>query len=129
MKLTLHRTDSSDQGTFGTVLDESGAKVCYTCERPDNGNQPMGCIPLGTYTVIQFNSPSKGRDFLVQNVPGRSMIEIHKGNTIKDTEGCILVGTQRGSIVQVPAVLNSALALSKLLDAYPDGFDLEITEE
>lgn len=127
--LTLQREASTDQGTFGRVTDETGKQVCLTCERPDNGNQEMGCIPAGKYTVTQFDSPSKGRDFLLHNVPGRSMIEIHRGNTIHDTKGCILVGTQRGSIVGVPAVLNSALALGRMLEDYPHGFTLTIEGE
>lgn len=128
-RLILSRQETSDKGTFGRLYDIDAQTVAYTCERPDNGNQPMGCIPAGTYLVTPFKSPTKGNVFLVHDVPDRSMIEIHKGNTIKDTEGCILVGTQRGSIVGVPAVLNSALALGRMLDTYPQGFALTIVEE
>lgn len=126
--LLLQRTDKSDAGTFGKILDEDQNLVAFTCERPDNGNKPMGCIPTGSYAVTPFNSPHLGKDFLVHNVPHREMIEIHKGNTIKDTEGCILVGTQMGSIVGVKAVLNSALALGRMLENYPEGFQLTIED-
>lgn len=128
-KLFLKRTETSDQGTFGILTDEADRPVALTCERPDNGNKAMGCIPNGIYNVVRFNSPSKGSDFLVHDVPGRSMIEIHKGNTIVDTEGCILVGLTRGDIDGVPAILSSASALSRLLATYPQGFELEITQE
>lgn len=127
--LLLTRTDTSDQGTFGKLTDEAGEDVAVTCERPDNGNQRMGCIPVGKYHVTQFNSPSKGKDFIVLGVQNRSMIEIHKGNTIKDTEGCILVGLLYGHIGGVKAVLSSTAALAKMLAAYPDGFNLQIVEE
>jgi len=30
----------------------------------------------------------------IQNVPDRSNIEIHVGNFLKDTDGCVLLGTK-----------------------------------
>lgn len=126
--LVLQRLSTSVQGTFGKIIDEDENIVAVTCERPDNGNQPMGCIPAGEYPVDVFNSPSKGQDFLVHGVPNRSMIEIHKGNTIKDTEGCILVGTSFGQLNGMKAVLNSAVALGKMLETFPGGFNLVIKE-
>lgn len=128
-KLILTRIDQSASGTFGSLCDEANNQVAVTCERPDNGNQKMGCIPTGAYQVIVFNSPSKGRDFLVQNVPARSMIEIHKGNTIKDTEGCILVGATFGSVNGMKGILNSSITLQNMLRSFPQGFSLEITEQ
>lgn len=124
--LVLRRFDQSVNGTFGKLYDGDDL-IAVTCERPDNGNQKMGCIPLGFYEVSPFNSPSKGKDFLVRMVPNRSMIEIHKGNTIKDTEGCILVGKNFGFINGMKAVLNSGIALGALLDKYPSGFNMTIT--
>lgn len=127
MKLILTRIGTSANGTFGKLKEEGGEQVAVTCERPNNGNQPMGCIPAGNYKVTQFQSPHLGHDFLVHDVPNRSMIEIHKGNTIKDTEGCILVGMSFGNVAGQAGVLSSGQALGAMLDAYPDGFDLEIT--
>lgn len=127
--LQLIRTKTGVQGTFGKLVDETGMTIALTCERPANNNQPMSCIPTGDYSVVTFNSPSKGKDFLVQGVPHRSMIEIHKGNTIKDTQGCILVGKTKGSVDGLEAVLGSAVALEQLLTDYPTGFVLTITEE
>lgn len=128
-ELFLQRYETSPLGTFGTLRDSAGQRLAYTCERPDNGNQKMGCIPAGTYEVSAFNSPSKGRDFLVNDVPNRSMIEIHKGNTIVDTEGCILVGTALGMVNRMKAVINSTQALANLLAKYPNGFTLTIQGE
>ncbi len=125
-QLILTRIGTSENGTFGKLCD-GNQQIAVTCERPDNGNQPMGCIPAGTYKVTPFSSPHLGHDFLVHDVPDRSMIEIHKGNTIKDTEGCILVGKTFGNVGGQAGVLNSGEALGLMLDKYPDGFDLEIT--
>lgn len=126
--LYLKRQDTGAQGTFG-ILYDGDEKIAVTCERPDNGNQKMGCIPVGSYSVTQFQSPHLGADFLVHNVPDREMIEIHSGNTIEDTEGCILVGTALGEIDGQKAITGSKAALSRLLGRYTSGFNLIISEE
>ena len=128
MKLTLTRHDMSSEGTFGEIFDPAGKLIACTCERPDNGNQKMGCIPVGEYEVRPFASPSKGHVFLVHDVPKRNMIEIHAGNTIDDTEGCILVGSNFGVVHGKKGIVNSRATLETMLEKYPDGFTLEIVE-
>lgn len=50
-------------------------------------------IPTGTYRVIVNYSPKFKRMLpRVLNVPGFDGILIHRGNSDKDTSGCILVG-------------------------------------
>lgn len=68
-------------------------------------------IPCGTFPVTLYDSPKHGRVPLLHDVPGRTWIEIHPGNTIKDTEGCILVGLTR----KPAAVEQSRLALGQLV--------------
>jgi hypothetical protein len=41
-------------------------------------------------------SPRFGRTWEVKDVPERSNILFHQGNTARDTEGCILVGGKYG---------------------------------
>lgn len=129
MKIILRRSEQNNEGTFGQMFDDLGRVIAFTCERPDNGNQKMGCIPIGIYPVTQFNSPHNGKCFLLHDVPNRSMIEIHKGNTIDDIEGCILVGASFGEINNKKAVIGSRAKLEQMLYRYTDGFTLEVLND
>jgi len=39
-----------------------------------------------------MTSPRFGETFEIKDVPGRSHILFHTGNTVEDTQGCILLG-------------------------------------
>lgn len=77
---------------------------CYTLEdkvrevpgRPVSEWKIKGAtaIPAGRYRVSMVFSPKHECMVpLVNDVPGFSAIEIHWGNTDRDTEGCLLVGS------------------------------------
>jgi hypothetical protein len=64
------------------------------------------------------------------DVPGRSYILFHKGNTDDNTEGCILLGQYYGKLAGNRAILNSGNTFDefmKILDGY-DEFSLTIRE-
>lgn len=87
-----------------------------TCEDVWRDNQrSISCIPKGTYKVVLHNSPKHGRCYHILDVPGRSEILIHAGNTHRDTEGCILVGLMFGTIGTTAAILSSRSAMAGLL--------------
>ena len=70
-------------------------------------------IPKGSYQVIINHSPRFNKDLpLLLNVPGYEGIRIHTGNTVSDTEGCILVGYNR----RKGMVLNSRSAMYFLME-------------
>ena len=53
------------------------------------------CIPPGTYEIEVSYSPTFKRELpLLKDVPDFLGIRIHRGNTNKDTSGCILVGKE-----------------------------------
>lgn len=126
--LTLQRKPGDSEGTFGMIHAE-GRPMWVTLERPPGANKPMSCIPAGVYDAQPFTSPTKGKVFLLQNVPGRTMIEIHPGNTIDDTQGCILVGTAYGQVNGKNGITGSRNAITAMLAAYQYGFTLTITED
>lgn len=92
MNLALTRTKSGDGGTFGTLtLVDTGKFLAYTVERPPTGDHP--CIAAATYPWEKFVSPHNGACLLLENVPGRSMIEMHSANVMVELLGCIAPGS------------------------------------
>ena len=83
--------------TIGSLLLD-GDYFCDTLEDPVRGAKMPGitAIPAGRYKVIVNRSPRFGRDLpRLLDVPGFEGILIHRGNTAKDTAGCILVGENK----------------------------------
>ncbi len=84
-------------GTFG-VLTINGEPFCVTLEPYWRSNQKnVSCIPEGMYICKKYTSPKYKETFEVTEVEGRSNILFHWGNTINDTQGCILPGTSYGN--------------------------------
>ena len=97
-RLTLTRTSRGEGYTTG-ILHEKGNIICYTLE-PQwrdlvHEKKVMGrtAIPEGTYRIRM--SPSKKLHRMMpylMEVPNFTGVMIHPGNSVEDTEGCILVG-------------------------------------
>lgn len=121
MILHLMRDRFTEKSTTGKLL-WGEQFVCYTLEdfyRGPHAERVPGetCIPCGSYEVVITHSPRFGIDMpLLLNVPGFSGVRIHTGNTDKDTEGCILVGTTRGP----DQVLGSRVAYEQVFGAIRD---------
>jgi len=123
----LNRYSMGQDCTLGQLLDSDNELYCYTLELPWKDNIPHeSCIPEGTYKVIPHNSDAHPDTWEITNVPGRSAILIHTGNTVEDSLGCILVGNSVGNIDGNPAVLNSFVTIDKLRGLLPNYFTLEI---
>ena len=125
--LTLIRTEFTDKQVTGELITEYG-KLC-TLELPDLQNQKrISCIPKGTYVCVYRYSDKYRKHYHVKNVPNRDWILIHTGNFHTQILGCILVGTEFADINKdgYKDVVNSRLALNKLLKWYPLGFNLVI---
>lgn len=128
MTYQLQRVAKSPKGTFG-VISKDGIPICLTCEDPDNNNKNnISCIPAGTYKVKDFSGTKYKNVWQVLDVPNRSAILIHNGNTMLNTEGCILVGDKFGTVEGLPAVLNSVSTLIDLRRIFPKQFELTIKD-
>jgi hypothetical protein len=128
----LKRYETGPQGTFGHMFYQ-GSLLAFTCEDPDNNNaKGISCIPAGIYKVIKHDGTKYKNVWRLLNVPGREAILIHNGNTIEDTEGCILVGKDRAMIQGrvsgklLPGVRDSKVTLNKLRTLLPSTFELEV---
>lgn len=108
MKLELFRYkhEPSSQG----VIAIDGKFECYTLEdqrRPVKIKKET-CIPVGEYEIKLRTEGTHHAEYSkkfpefhigmlhLQDVPNFQYILIHIGNTIVDTEGCILTGTTPG---------------------------------
>lgn len=114
MELLLERKYLKSNYTIGKLYID-GKFFCNTledCVRDINKNGTFDCgefkikghtaIPYGKYEVNITYSLKFRRDLpLLLNVPFFEGIRIHRGNTHKDSSGCILVGenTKKGMVL------------------------------
>jgi hypothetical protein len=131
MKLVLTRTELNGNVTLGQLAVPGIRRTLFTLEDPWLDNHPRtSCIPAGDYkcsphgweahTAFKFK-----RVWEVLDVPRRSAILFHAGNTHRDTHGCILVGLSAHG----ESVSESRDAIDLMRNAIGENdFDLEITE-
>jgi hypothetical protein len=112
MNIKLIRKQLNKDETIGEMYVD-GEFECYTLEDAVRESKVAGvtAIPYGTYNITVTYSPRFGRYLpLLHDVPNFTGVRIHAGNTHKDTEGCILVGTKEGK----HSILDSRKAFAKL---------------
>lgn len=108
MELKLKRRFFGETYTIGTLYID-GERFCDTLEDRNRDLDRSGkfegdekkvysqtAIPFGTYDVVVNYSPKFKRKLpMLINVPHFEGILIHRGNTAKDSAGCILVGENK----------------------------------
>ena len=117
MELRLKRIAKKDTYTIGRLFID-GEYFCDTLEdkvrdlSKEAKVKGQTAIPTGRYRVYLTYSPRFKRILpLLEDVPQFTGVRIHRGNTAKDTEGCILVGYNR----EVGKVLDSAATEQRLM--------------
>ena len=115
INLLILRDAFTSESTLG-VLFINGERFCDTLELPYRDNQrSVSCIPTGEYKVrMRYPRESATREYLhllIQEVKDRQFILFHRGNSAKDTRGCVLVGQSR----KQDFVGNSTLAMDLLM--------------
>jgi RHS repeat-associated protein len=111
--IDVQRTSQNNTATMGTFQVRGTNISGATLERPDNSNQrDTSRIPAGTYAAARGRGATLGDVVWVNNVPNRTDIAIHAGNTADDTNGCIVVGTTAGDnrVNQIRNALNSLIS-------------------
>lgn len=127
MRLRLLREPSRNGATVGALFVE-GVFHCWTLEDVVRDVKVPGetAIPFGRYPVVLTHSPRFNRVLPeVRNVPGFIGVRIHAGNRKEDTEGCILVGLDRGDAW----IGRSQMALSGLMSKVIDAAAIEMVIE
>ena len=141
MKIYIERKYKKEDYTIGSLFI-NGKWVCNTLEHKDRGlHQGMSkleiaiakvfhetAIPEGTYRVkAGLSMKFKARRPYILDVPGFSGIMIHEGNTVRDTQGCILVGlnTVRGRLTESRKCLGEVMA--QVLEAEDRGEPVVMT--
>lgn len=132
IKLKLKRIAFKDTYTIGRLYinDEY---FCDTLEDKYRGNElsktkiaGQTAIPTGRYQVTLNVSPKFKRLLpRLLSVPFFEGILIHRGNTDKDSAGCILVGENK----EIGKVINSTIYENKLIEILKKDSDITISIE
>ena len=127
------RLEESIYGTIG-ILKIDKEVFCISMEPADRENKvSISSIPTGQYICKRYSSVKFPNTFEVTDVTDRTYILFHAGYKVKNTEGCILLGshvTKLNDTANKRALLNSGNTFSefmKKLDGI-DEFHLTISE-
>ena len=135
-KLTLIRVAKKDTYTIGKLyIDDE--YFCDTLEDKDRNLRSTmtleeilktkvkheTAVPTGIYRVIVNHSPKFRRELpRLLDVKGFDGILIHRGNTAKDTSGCILVGENKA----IGKVINSTGYEEKIIKLLKEAENITI---
>lgn len=131
MDLKLVRGRTNLYGVFGQLLDSANNVIAVTLEHAYLENDEyVTKLSEGTYICTRYDSPRLGHEvFAIPRAPDFygakvSYIEFHMGNYNKDSQGCILLGSQFGA----GCILDSKIAFEKFmaLQTGCDFFQLEV---
>jgi len=123
MNCTLKRNKWTLDGIFGMLYDENNKQIAVTLEHSYN------CMPkvaAGTYTCVR-HAPNRlpYATFELQNVPDFkgsivTGILIHIGNYNHDSDGCILLGSERNGdmIMHSKKTFEAFMDLKKDVDSF-----------
>lgn len=129
LKIEIKRIAKKPDYTIGNLYIE-GKYFCDSLEdavRPEK-IQGKTAIPTGTYQVIMNMSYRFKKIMpLLLAVPNYEGVRIHSGNTVADTEGCILLGKNTKVGMVTDSRLWVAAFYSKLNGYIADGYKIFLT--
>jgi hypothetical protein len=131
--LRISREYKSDSCISGYLAVENKV-IAYTLERPDVANlNGFSAVPSGDYPAYLRYDKNDNWRIQLKNVPRRTDVQIHIGNQVTDSGGCILVGLQLGA--DLCSLEDSSGAYSELKNAFygacgvteiPKGLDIRV---
>lgn len=118
MQLEVRRNRPTLRSTTGRLAID-GQPECVTLEPPpvpDSRGNGTVSISSGTFPLtIRWSVTHQKKLPHVENVPGRTAIEIHNGNFPGDTKGCCMVGKDYGTPEQPDYISHSDVTLNALM--------------
>jgi len=111
----LRLNEDHDLGTFGVLLIQA-EPFCVTLEPSDRLNrQFVSSIPAQQYWCKKHYSPLFHNTYKILDIPERTGVLFHPGNSVTDTEGCIILAQYWGKLHGNRAVLNSGNTFKEFL--------------
>lgn len=84
-------------------------------------------IPKGRYRIKMYMSPRFRRLLpMLMDVPGFKYILIHAGNTVEDTDGCLLPGLNRAKGMVLDSRKYENILVNEIKDAEAAGYEVYI---
>jgi hypothetical protein len=132
--LVVERFAYTPHGTLGRAILPSGVEL-FSLEPPWKNNEPnVSCIPEGEYTAVRDRG-GRHQFYRVEDVPGRSAIEIHPANYFvnpatgrQELWGCIAFGLGLNT-QHIASVARSVDACNRLVAEMGEtGFELTIKQ-
>jgi len=128
----IKRVTETQAGTAGVVYRLNHFPIVVSLEPPWLDNQEnVSCIPpniiikssgqierpLPDYVAEMGTRKNGDRQWLLQNVQGRSRIFIHPLNTVAETAGCIGIGELFEMLGSTPGIGSSRLGFEEFMFA------------
>ena len=129
MELKLKRVADNEDATFG-VLINGNIPFAVTLEPAwEDNKKGISCIPSGPYSCKRVKSPRFGDTFEILDVEERTHILFHKGNSERNTQGCVLIAEEFGRLNGKAAVLASGRGFTEFMSILKEVDEFELIIE
>jgi hypothetical protein len=123
MNLTLTNSNFLDTGIFGTLKDENNNFVAVTLQHAYTQGNDVYAPKLypGVFTCVRGDHQLASmkfpfETFEITGVKGHTNILFHVGNYNKDSEGCVLLGSQFDHDSKPTMIIRSEATFKKFMD-------------